>query len=689
MVDKIDRSKDWVYDLECYPNFFSCALENVENGSVPFFEISEWKNDGVALYEFIMSLSYYKHRLIGYNNIHYDYPLLHLVLQYKGLINHDTIKAKSDMIFNSGFANQNAHTVWEKDRLITQIDLLKVHHFDNDAKRTSLKMLEFNMRSPNIKDLPFDPKLPLTREQADELIIYNKHDVSETKKFLLHSYSAIDFREELSLRYNKDFLNHNDTKIGKDYFIMELNKSGIETKNKKTKHDFINIGELLLPYINFESCEFNALVNFFKTKALTEKNEQGNIVLKGAVTESVTHKGFRFDLGLGGVHGSLKNSIIRTSDTHTLIDVDVSSYYPNLAIANKFFPTHLSDKFCEIYLDVYNQRKGYGKKTPENAMLKLALNGVYGDSNSAYKSGGYSPFYDPTYTLKVTINGQLLLCMLAEKMMGIPNLTMVQINTDGITFLCPNEYLEHSRELCKWWEILTGLELEEAIYKSMFIRDVNNYIAEYADGKLKRIGCYAYERAAENSSTREVQWHKNNSMLVVAKAAEAALVRNENIEQFIRNHKDIYDFMLVTKVPRTSKLILRQDVLWGDSFLGSNDEDLQNITRYYPSKKGGYLIKVMPHTKPQIKAEKQGDHYKHKNTGVYKVVKKGGKPPSGMYELLTNDEKRTGLPPREISIQSGVKVKDCSNMNDFNIEDLDYEFYIEEAKKITTNLLCS
>ena len=94
--------------------------------------------------------------------------------------------------------------------------------------------------------------------------------------------------------------------------------------------------------------------------------------------------GFRFDFGTGGIHGSLENKIARSTKKYKLIDADVSSMYPNIAISNRVYPEHLTEKFCDIYEDVYNQRKSFAKGTAENAMLKLALNSVYGDSNNKY-----------------------------------------------------------------------------------------------------------------------------------------------------------------------------------------------------------------------------------------------------------------------------------------------------------------
>ena len=66
-------------------------------------------------------------------------------------------------------------------------------------------------------------------------------------------------------------------------------------------------------------------------------------------------------------------------------------------------------------------------------MLKLALNGVYGDSNNVF-----SVFYDPLFTMSITLNGQLLLCLLAENLMeNVPGLKIIQCNTDGITVRIP------------------------------------------------------------------------------------------------------------------------------------------------------------------------------------------------------------------------------------------------------------
>jgi hypothetical protein len=80
--------------------------------------------------------------------------------------------------------------------------------------------------------------------------------------------------------------------------------------------------------------------------------------------------------------------------------------------------------------------------------------------------------------MKITLNGQLLLCMLAESLMRVPTLRILMINTDGLEYHVHRDYRDVAKEHCSFWEMMTLLNLENVQYNRMWIRDVNNYIAE-------------------------------------------------------------------------------------------------------------------------------------------------------------------------------------------------------------------
>jgi len=466
---------DVVYDIETYPNVFTFYAVHVDTGREWVFEASPWRHDIPALLDYLNTLSAQNCRMVGFNNVGFDYPVVHFIHQARNVSAWE-IYQKAMSIIRAPDNARFAHMVWESDRVVEQIDLFKIHHFDNKARATSLKVLEFNMRSDNVEDLPFDVGIELTREQANVLKRYNRHDVLETLKFYRESLDQIRFREELTAKYGRDFMNHNDTKIGKDYFIMRLEEHSpgccyqyIDGRRHmvQTKRDSIRLADVIIPYIAFRDPEFDRILQWFKSQIITET--------KGVFKDvHCTVRGFQFDFGTGGIHGSVESQIVQADDDHMIIDLDVASYYPNLAIANGFYPEHLGQTFCDIYEDVYQQRKSYPKGTAENAMLKLALNGVYGDSNNQY-----SPFFDPQYTMSITINGQLLLCMLAEVLMQAEAVQMIQINTDGLTIRCPRHLQPWVEQVQHWWEQMTSLQLEAARYKMMAVKDVNNYIAVY------------------------------------------------------------------------------------------------------------------------------------------------------------------------------------------------------------------
>ena len=717
---------DYIYDIETYPNVFTLATCSGDGKVVRVWEVSDRMNQTTEILNYLRHLAKNKWRQVGFNNLGFDYPVLHWIMQQaiEAKRNNQEYYINASEVYD--FAMKQIQTardgfasvVKTEDEIIPQIDLFKINHFDNKARMTSLKMLEFNMLSDNIADLPFPVGKHLTHSEIDVLKFYNLHDVAETKKFYHHNISAIRLREDLSKKYSYNFMNHNDTKIGKDYFILELEKhqKGIcytinargHRKMNQTKHKSIKIKDCLFDYYDFKRPEFIALKDWFSKQTIKEtkgvftdieehllfdvakyaemetkrvkfkskptekdiaefmklhplgwieeqelkaletvKDENGNALKETYIDENGKEKtrvvrkpkisyygcyriatslnvvinGFRFDYGLGGIHGSVSSQIVRVKDNEIMEDADVASMYPNIGISNKVYPMHLGETFCKIYEDVYNQRKSFAKGTPENAVMKLALNGVYGDSNNEF-----SPFYDASYTMKITINGQLSLSLLAERLIdNIPDLFIVQVNTDGITVKYDRKYKDIYDSICEQWQKDVKLELEFAEYDVMYIRDVNNYIASYTNGKKKFKGAYVYD---------ELGWHQNHSAKVIQMAASEQMLNGTPVEDFIRNHKNKYDFLLRTKVPRSSSLVLVTELDDGEY----EEQKLQNICRYYPCKEGGQLIKIMP-------------------------------PLEGKTEF------------RRLGIDVGWNVAVCNNIEDFKWN-VDYDYYTNEALKL-------
>lgn len=697
---------DVIFDLETYPNCFTFGYVFADGSGMDVFEISDRKDESDKILDFLRESRRNKYRFVGFNNIGFDYPVLHYIIEKSRkaiksesklkLTAKEIYKVAMDLIKSQG-DDRFGKSIKESEIVIPQVDLFKIHHFDNKARATSLKTLEFNMRSSNIEDLPFPVGIALDNTQKDELIRYNKHDVSETLKFYWYSYEALMLRKELSEQFGFDCTNFNDTKIGKQLFIDRLeseNKGCCYTvtdrgrKINQTKRDKIIIKDCLFDYIDFSRNrpEFRAVHDWFKSQVITETKgvfsdlmehqigdvaKYADIVVKRkklsdpidkknkryvpsedrinelkkeqplgwieekelkspkgaksyywcynvAETMNVVINGFRFDFGVGGIHGA-KQGTHHSTEKRKLRTLDVASYYPNMAISNNVYPAHLGKTFCKVYKDLYVERKSHPKGSAANAALKLALNGVYGDSNNEF-----SPLYDPAYTMSITIGGQLSLCMLMGALIDHCGAEIIMCNTDGFEYVIDVEMFDKADKIVARWEKVTGLEMEGDTYKTMFIRDVNNYISITESGKVKTKG--AYEVLPYN----QLGWHKNHSSMVIPMAVKAHLVDGEDYEEFIRLHDNKFDFMLRTKVPRSSKLVLVDE--------DGSETQLQNICRYYPSKSGGKLVKIMP------------------------PLEEGGE-------------------FRRLGIDTEWNVKPCNNISDFK-NDLNYDYYVQKAKEL-------
>jgi hypothetical protein len=320
------------YDIESFPNLFTAVFRHVKTNQQWKFEVSDRKNESESLKLFMAKCHKNNCRWVGFNNLFYDYPVIHFLFSTSNPTAAN-IYQKSISILRS--TNRFGHIIWDKDMVVPQIDLFKIWHFDNVNRMTSLKMLEFNMRLPDIKEstVEFDTDVP--ENKIDEVMDYNCHDVLATNMFYditrgkqpngswQPAEDKIAFREELSEKYGKNFLNHNDTKVGKDFFIMKLEdaKKGscyqyVNGRREpiQTIRESIHFGSLILPSVEFKTKGFQDFLKTFKD--VTVKSTKG--ALKDKKYARHVHNGFEFVFGTGGIHGSVSKQFTEATMDATM-----------------------------------------------------------------------------------------------------------------------------------------------------------------------------------------------------------------------------------------------------------------------------------------------------------------------------------------------------------------------------------
>lgn len=571
----------WVMDFETLSNCFIAVFESVKSEDREIFTVHKDKNEIV---EFIGFLE----RNIAHNEWHVSFN----GLGFDSQITEHILRNKDQLIYGYGDGEEIARWIYGKaqevirrqnegeflefsprDLQIRQVDVFKLNHWDNPAKRSSLKWIQFSMDWKNIIDMPIHHSSEITKEQIPSIITYCINDVKSTKQIMMLSKEQIALRKNLTEEYNIDLFSASEPRISKELFLHFLSQqTGIkkyDLRQMRTHRPKISVKDIILPYIEFKTATFQNLLKKFQEVEIYPGET------KGGFKYSIQYKGVKTDYGLGGIHGARSSKVYKSTSDMVIMTSDVTSFYPNLAIRNKWAPGHLPQKdFCDLYEWFFEERKKIPKKDPKNYVYKIILNSTYGLSNDANAF-----LYDPEFTMRITINGQLSLSMLYEMICEeIPGAMPLMQNTDGLETLIPRDQVDKYMEICARWEKQTLLQLEHDTYSKIILGDVNNYIAVTEDGKSKCKGRFEY---------KDLALHKNKSFLIIPKALHAYFVEGIEPEQFLSENQNIFDYCGGVKIKGDWKFY--QHSIVDGTF---EKKELQHTIRYFISNQGSKIIKT-------------------------------------------------------------------------------------------------
>lgn len=580
-------SKAFFMDYETMRNLTVAVFINYKDPlDKRVFVIHELRNDFVELMDFLESCAHNNEYHISFNGLSFDGQISQALLNNRKALSEMTpeiitgkIYKKAQALINEQDYSGRVNGVPEWRLSIPQIDLFKLNHWDFPGRRASLKWLQYTNDWPNVQEMPIHhSKLIGSLEEIQTVIDYCTNDVEFTGVLYEKSKSLLQVRKDIKSKYNINCLSYSNTKMGSEVLLKmyckRTGKKKWDVKQLKTYRSKVDVSEILFEYVKFRSPEFNILLESFKKLVITGT--------KGEFKESVVFKGIKYDYGMGGIHACTRPGIYKSDEEYVVMDLDVASLYPSIAVVNKMYPAHLGPEFYQVYkediVDVRLAEKAKGKLGNKGIVdgFKEAANASYGNSNNKH-----SWLNDMQYTMQTTINGQLLISMLVEAItLDLADSQVLQVNTDGATIRLLRSDLEQYYRVCNKWQELTQLKLEYAEVDTMWIFDVNNYFLKYTDPskEMKFKGRFQF---------KDLEMHKNKSFLVVNKAIYEFFVNGVFPEEYLKTNRNIYDWCGGARVTAE----------W--DFMGTCVEDglvsyepLQKVVRYYISNKGCKIIKV-------------------------------------------------------------------------------------------------
>ena len=559
-----------VFDIEVFPNVFSCTLKNTENGKVKVFEISHRTQDLFGEVNDMCDLFCCTDFIFcGYNNIHYDNPIINFFI-----LNKDTMPNNAFFV---------CHRIFKLSNLIIQSetseewkDLKYANCFEtldlltmlfSQKLRVGLKEMQVTMRYKNVQEYDGDFNKNLPDEEIDKMLAYNLNDVESTEELLNRCKADIDLRLGIQQEFGVDVLSKDGMSIGTEIlkvkYLEKTHKSWYDIKDLRSPCDYIDLSEVIFPFIKFKTPILKDLLEEMKHQQVSpgRKGYEKHFILDGV---EVT-------VGVGGIHTKNDPEKIIPNDNERLLDSDVNSLYPSLIISYGLVPQHLGKEFLEIYGQVREDRL-YAKKHHQdvkNLTYKLALNGATGNYQNKY-----SWLYDPVAVLKIRINGQLLLLMLTEMLLEA-GARLKQLNTDGILYLIPKDV--DYEPILKKWETITKLTLETEEYEAFYQFAINDYIAVgkgYSETKDKKL------IKQKGLFIDKVSLGKGMQPMIIPKALNAYFVDGIPIVDTIKESRDINDFLTYQKADKKFSVEY-------------NNKIISRINRYYASTNGAYLYKCV------------------------------------------------------------------------------------------------
>lgn len=601
----------FVYDIEVFQNIFHCSAINTETKEVYKFEISSRKNQLSELISFFKQVNspvswndnYTTNCSIdsdkifcGYNNLHYDNPVINYIIEYEHVLTEKPVLVITNSIFNlsreitNSGENIEKWKRWKYQVWFDSFDILTMLY--SNKLRVGLKEIQVTMQYKNVQEFVCDWSKPLPIEDFDSMIDYNINDIESTSALLDRCKKDIDLRLAIEDEYGVKVLSKDGVNIGMKILTHKyLEKTGLtwwDIKDLRSPQAYIPLKDVILPFIKYDSPILKSVLDEMKTQVVSpgRKGYEKNFVFGG----------LRYTVGVGGIHSKNDPEIIIPAEDEMLIDIDVASLYPSMLIEYGFYPKHLGPEFLEVYSQIRSERieaKHNGDKIKDST-LKLALNGLSGNLQNEHNFC-YSPFA----VMQIRINGQLLLLMLAEKLVEL-GCRIVQANTDGLFVLLKKSIYDKVNNVCREWEQLTKLTLEEDRFEAMYQYAINDYIAVkegYADIRDRFL---AGEQIVQKKKTGElyksteqiqddyikqkgmfitkVQLGKGLTPKIIPEAVIKYFVDGIPVEDTIKGCKDIKKFLMAEKTGKQ----------WNVEYM---KEDIQRTNRFYASTNGGYLWK--------------------------------------------------------------------------------------------------
>lgn len=526
------------FDFEVFPHWWSCVFgilpddweQDKPNEDIKSTFTIVTSDDLNARDNLLKELQEEGYVNVGYNIKNYDLMIANTI--YQGF-SPEQVKMVNDIIINPAAqwaSKEHIRMAPFAKRRMSGLTYLDLFDSSDGTLKDKESTLGLNILESSV---PFD-KEDLTDEDKNDILDYCRHDVWAAMVWYMHIVapfikSKLAVAKVFNLEEKDAYCLTNAQLVAKALNAHRTDFSDSENRSvtlplKVKNYICENLPENVVDYVcnNPESKDF--------------------MLFKNIVTFA--------DGGIHSVydtHEDKKETDVlyaESDEEYALLNVDVSSFYPSIMIQLNTLSRSIQNP--ERFKFVFEDRvriKHKPDKTKEDDDLQLAykliLNTTYGASGCEYLA--LCDKYQRTRTCRF---GQLLLSALANKIYNkIPDVSIIQLNTDGILLYTHRKYINDVIALKDEWCEMSGMGMDVDNVDRIWQRDVNNYLMVKEGGKIKRKGLWLIDHYFKPGYIKiapldvygvgkaAIEW------LVKGKDPMRSLLENRNIEDFVINCK--------------------------------------------------------------------------------------------------------------------------------------------------------
>lgn len=568
---KINNNNVVCFKVFISSRMFICGMLDTETNHTKQIEISNdtpSNEDYIVetLHTLVKCFSYSKYIFCGYNNNHFDNAFINMIFD------------KLSFYKNAGVDNDFILKDFNDLKTLIlgdDIEPWKKYKYGNNFKSFDLMTMNFTKKERvSLSELKFSLGMDSIEGSSDAVLNESirsciVNDLEAIRLLLNRSEKKIAYRININEKLNIGTLSLDDISLARKMFNMKYTeKTGcsISELAQKPTADSVNISDIILPFIKFKTDYLNNFLNKIKSKSIS--------FTKPELEERFHCFCSDLSFGLGGIHSIETPKIYTSDESNCIVSIDAESMYPHFIVKHNIYPEFFGEDFVTIYHEFLKERivaKHTGDIEKDNSLKRFLVSIV-----GSFKNPN-DPLYSPENFYKITINSQLILLMLAERLYDKFCINFIQWNTDGLFIkIRRNESFMMERIIDDFYTE-TKISFKVKYHESIYQLDVNNYFTTLAGWNIKNNNnneLIKYKGMFDNNKKN----YKAVNASVITKAVIAFFLFNRPVDKTIRSTTNLNEFMFYSKVPAGT------GVYYGNT-------KVSNTNRYYYSTNGFSLNK--------------------------------------------------------------------------------------------------